>query len=238
MPPVPPEIATGFVVLPLTVLAILSTLLIKSSPRLLWVVGILVGWAILTAALAHYGILADFTSGRPWLPGLLLLELAFVVWLAFFSQSSLYLAQIPQSYLIGLQCFRIPVELLMAELAARKLLAVEMTYYGRNFDILIGATAVLLAAWVANREESAWRNVIIGWNMMGLGLVSSVLVHGMLSVPYPFQILHLSVPTFIVASFPVVWLLTLLVPIAYLLHFVSLRRTMAGKTELPAETTP
>jgi hypothetical protein len=34
-------------------------------------------------------------------------------------------------------------------------------------------------------------------------------------------------PTFIIAYFPVVWLLTLLVPMAYLLHLVSMRRCLA-----------
>jgi hypothetical protein len=52
-------------------------------------------------------------------------------------------------------------------------------------------------------------------------------VHGLLSVPYPSQLLHLSVPTFIIAYFPVVWLLTVLVPMAYLLHLVSINRCLA-----------
>jgi hypothetical protein len=72
------------------------------------------------------------------------------------------------------------------------------------------------------------RYLTLAWNLMGLGLVTAVLAQGMLSVPYPFQLLHLSVPTSIVAHFPVVWLLTMLVPIAYLLHLVSIRRGLAG----------
>ena len=51
----------------------------------------------------------------------------------------------------------------------------------------------------------------------GICLVTAVLAHGMLSVPYPFQLLHTAVPTFIVASFRSS-VLTVLVPIAYLLH--------------------
>jgi hypothetical protein len=70
---------------------------------------------------------------------------------------------------------------------------------------------------------------------MGLCLVTAVLAHGIFSMPYPFQLLHLSVPTFVVASFPVVWLLTVLVPIAYLLHLVSIRRCLAGRIDLPEQ---
>lgn len=237
MPPVPEDIATGFFLLSLTVMGLLAVLLVRASRRLLWVMGILLGWAALTAGLAYHGDLADFGSGRARLPALVLIELAFVVWLAFGSRTSLYLAQIPQPVLIGFQSFRIPVELLLAGLASRKLLAVEMTFYGRNFDIVIGVSAVVLAWWVASKGEDPSRHFIIGWNMLGLALLSSVLIHGLLSIPYPYQALQLSVPTTVIASFPMVWLPTVLVPVAYLLHCVSLRRAMGEKTITP-EVTP
>jgi hypothetical protein len=150
-----------------------------------------------------------------------------VFWLGWYSHWSDLLAKIPQYILVGLQCFRIPVELLLATLAARKLLAIEMTNNGRNFDVLEGITAVALAIWLKRRGENSLRHVVLVWNLIGLSLVTVVLAHGLLSVPYPSQFLHLSMPTFIIAYFPVVWLLTLLVPMAYLLHLVSMRRCLA-----------
>jgi hypothetical protein len=137
------------------------------------------------------------------------------------------LAEIPQYILVGLQCFRIPIELLLATLGTRRLLAIEMTYYGRNFDVLEGITAVALAIWLKRCDENSLRHVVLVWNLTGLSLVTVVLVHGLLSVPYPSQLLHLSVPTFIIAYFPAVWLLTVLVPMAYLLHLVSIKRCLA-----------
>jgi hypothetical protein len=163
--------------------------------------------------MAFSGILAKFTSFPPWIPLLVLAQLAFVFWLGWASPWSKSLAEIPQYILVGLQCFRIPIELLLATLATRRLLAIEMTYYGRNFDVLEGITAVALAIWLKRCDENSLRHV--------------VLVHGLLSVPYPSQLLHLSVPTFIIAYFPAVWLLTVLVPMAYLLHLVSIKRCLA-----------
>jgi len=235
MPSVPHDIATGFILLPLAVLAILSVLLVKSSRSLWWIVVVMVGWAAMTAWLAASGALASFESGQPRIPILVLIQLVFVVWVAWFSRWSGYLAQIPQTALVGLQCFRIPVEFLLAELATRKLLAIEMTFYGRNFDILAGATAIMLAVWLRRDGEESLRPIVLGWNVMGLCLVTTVLAHGMLSVPYPFQLLHLSVPTFVIASFPVVWLLTVLVPIAYLLHILSIRRCLAERIDMPEQ---
>ncbi|TAJ10612.1 MAG: hypothetical protein EPO61_02030 [Nitrospirae bacterium] len=229
MPTVPHDIAAGFFLLPLAVLTVLAVLLMRCSRNLRWAVTIMVAWAALTAALAASGTLADFGTGHPRIPILVLTQLVFVVWLAWFSRWSGDLAQMPQLYLVGLQCFRIPVELMMAELAAQNLLAVEMTFYGRNFDVLTGVTAVILAIWVHRDGEEPMRHILIGWNLMGLSFLTAALAHGLLSVPYPFQLLHLSVPTFVIASFPLVWLPTVLVPIAYLLHFVSLKRCLAER---------
>nr|MBI3614540.1 hypothetical protein [Nitrospirota bacterium] len=136
MPTVPQDIAAGFFLLSLAVLAVLATLLIRCSRNLRWVVTIMVAWTALTAVLAASGTLADFETGHPRIPILVLTQLVFVVWLAWFSRWSGDLAHMPQMYLVGLQCFRIPVELMMAELAAQNLLAVAMTFYGRNFDVL------------------------------------------------------------------------------------------------------
>lgn len=235
MPTLPHNIAIGFILLPLAVLAILSVLMIRSSRSLWWVVAVMVGWATVTSMLSLSGALANFESGQPRIPILVLTQLLFVVWLAWFSGWSGSLAQIPQTSLIGLQCFRIPVEFLLAEMADHKLLAMEMTFYGRNFDILAGVTAIMLAIWLRRDGEESLRPVVLGWNLMGLCLLTTVLAHGMLSVPYPFQLLYLSVPTFVVASFPVVWLLTVLVPIAYLLHIVSIRRCLAGRIGTPEQ---
>jgi hypothetical protein len=227
MPPIPIDITIGFILLPLVVLATFSYVLVKRSRLLSWVVGVMVGWTIFTAVMAYSGILAEFTSFPPWIPILVIAQLIFVFWLGWSSPWSDLLAEIPQYLLVGFQCFRIPVELLLATLASRRLLAIEMTYYGRNFDVLEGITAVALAIWLKRRGENSLQHVVLVWNLIGLSLVTVVLVHGLLSVPYPSQLLHLSVPTFIIAYFPVVWLLTVLVPLAYLLHLVSIRRCLS-----------
>lgn len=227
MPPIPIDITIGFILLPLVVLTTFSFLLVTRSRSPIWIVAVMAGWTIFTGAMAFFGILAKFTSFPPWIPLLVLAQLAFVFWLGWASPWSKSLAEIPQYLLVGLQCFRIPVELLLATLATRRLLAIEMTYYGRNFDVLEGITAVALAIWLKRCGENSLRHVVLVWNLTGLSLVTVVLVHGLLSVPYPSQLLHLSVPTFIIAYFPVVWLLTVLVPMAYLLHLVSIKRCLA-----------
>jgi hypothetical protein len=227
MPSIPIDIAIGFTFLSLVVLASVGVIFIRHSQSLWSVMAVMVGWTILTAIMAYSGMLAQFTSPPPWIPLLVLTQLAFMLWVAWFSSWGALLAGIPQYLLVGLQCFRIPVEILLATMATRRLLAIEMTYYGRNFDMLEGLTAVVLAIWLKRRGEGPLQVVVLVWNLIGLSLITVVVVHGLLSIPYPSQLLHLSIPTFVIASFPVVWLLTVLVPIAYLLHFLSIRRCLA-----------
>ncbi len=232
-PTIPVEVSVGFVLLTLAVLIALATLARRVAPRLWWLIGLMIGWTALTAGVALSGVLAEFGSGQPRLPVLIMIPLIFVGWLAWLSPASLHLAMIPQAQLVALQCFRLPVELLLARMASERLLAVEMTYYGRNFDVLIGIAALFVAYRIAVDGEEATKFLVVGWNMLGLMLVTAVLVHGILSIPYPFQPLSLSVPTFAIAYFPIVWLPTVLVPVAYLLHFVSLRRCFAQSIGTP-----
>jgi hypothetical protein len=199
MSPIPIDITIGFTLLPLVVLATFSFVLVKRSRSLSWVVVVMAGWTIFTAAMAYSGLLAEFTSFPPWIPILVLAQLAFVFWLGWYSHWSDLLAKIPQYILVGLQCFRIPVELLLATLAARKLLAIEMTYNGRNFDVLEGITAFALAILLKRCGENYLRHSVLVWNLIGLSLVTVVISHGMLSVSYPQLFHYLSMTTYLIA---------------------------------------
>jgi hypothetical protein len=55
-----------------------------------------------------------------------------------------------------------------------------MTYTGRNFDIVTGATAILVAWALASRGS---RRLVIAWNVMGLALLVNVLTIAVLSTP-------------------------------------------------------
>jgi len=51
-----------------------------------------------------------------------------------------------------------------------------------------------------------------------------VVVHALLSTPTPFRVLVTDPPTTFIAAVPYVWLPAFLVPLAWLLHGVSLRQ--------------
>lgn len=136
-------------------------------------------------------------------------------------------SRIQQFHLVLFQGFRIPVEILLAMLAQEALLPHEMSFHGRNFDILIGLSALPLAWYIRRLGETKSgkakaRNILILWNVAGLILLSNVVIHGMLAAPYPFQVLPLEPATFVIGLFPVTWLPLFLVPTAYFFHILSL----------------
>ena len=101
-----------------------------------------------------------------------------------------------------------------------------MTFEGRNLDILSGITATLVAFLVYRKKLS--RPLTIAWNVACLGLLANIVITAILSLPTPFRVFMNEPTNTIVAEFPIVWLPALLVPLAYGLHFLSIRQLLSG----------
>ena len=98
-----------------------------------------------------------------------------------------------------------------------------MTYTGRNFDIVTGTTAILVAWAVAGGRGG--RKLVGAWNVMGLALLINVVTIAILSTPVfrYFGDEHLNV---FVTDTPFVWLPAVMVLAAlsgHLLIFRALR---------------
>ena len=129
---------------------------------------------------------------------------------------------IPQQNLIRLQSFRIFVEILLWALYVINLAPVQMTFEGRNFDILAGLSAIIVAYLISKGSIS--KSGIAIWNIVCLGLLINIVVIAILSLPTPFRIFMNEPTNTVVTEFPVSFLPGLLVPLAYGLHFFSLRK--------------
>lgn len=127
-------------------------------------------------------------------------------------------------FLTAVQSFRIGVEIVLWFLAGAQLLPEVMSFEGRNADVLIGVTAPVMAYLILKKKASD--RVMIGWNIAGLVILTNVVVHGMLTVP-GIELIPSNVPNFIVSFPPFNLLPGALVPFAYLLHILSLRKLLA-----------
>ena len=192
-------------------------------------------WLAATGAVAASGVLARFDARPPRLLLLVVPALLFPLWLAFSGATDRHLQVTPPAWLVGAQLFRVGVEGLLWLLAVHAALAPEMTFHGRNFDIVAGLTAPL-AAWACFGGRR-WRpRLAVAWNVLGLLLLLNVVTVGLLSAPTPFRRLITDPPNTIVVRFPTVWLVSLLVPLAFTLHALSLRQPLRGLAPRPSSS--
>jgi hypothetical protein len=181
-------------------------------------------WMIATGILSWSGVLSDFTSFPPRLFIVLIIPLATIIWIITRKVTGEILQHIPAVTLIRLQVFRVFVEVLLWALFIGDLLPVQMTFEGRNFDILAGITAPLIAWLYLHNKVS--KTVVITWNLICLGLLINIVAVAIGSIPSPFRVFLNEPANTIVARFPIVWLPALLVPLAYGLHFLSLKQLL------------
>ncbi|MGZ3425195.1 MAG: hypothetical protein ACXVCV_01035 [Polyangia bacterium] len=176
-------------------------------------------WLALVGALAASGVLARFGTRPP--PVLLAFVAAIVgglVWSLSRDGKSIARA-VPLWALVAAQGFRLPLELAMHRAAVARVMPVELSFGGYNFDIVTGATAILLAALVA--AGRAPRALVLAWNLMGLGFLAAILVIAVGTMPG--NPLAGAVPNTWVCYLPFVWLPTVLVPAAVAGHVLVWR---------------
>jgi len=134
---------------------------------------------------------------------------------------------VPQHWLMLIQSFRIAMEIILLMLFLENIIPKQMTFEGRNFDIIVGFTALVIAHFAYRSGVS--RKLIIGWNIFGLILLANIVVVAILSAPLPFRVFMNEPANTVVAYFPFVWLPGFLVPVAYTMHFISIKKCLAEK---------
>jgi len=189
--------------------------------------GILIAWAFVVSVLSLAGIMRKFEIFPFNIGPLLLLPLVITILFTFSRKLREVLPHIHPARIIRLQVFRVFVEILLWLLFIDNLLPVQMTFEGRNFDVLSGLTAPIIA-FLAFRNKLS-KPVLIIWNLICLGLLMNIVTVAVLSMPTPFRYFMNEPSNTIVAEFPISWLPTFLVPLAYLLSFISIRQLTLKK---------
>ncbi|HXK20827.1 MAG TPA: hypothetical protein VNG33_23610 [Polyangiaceae bacterium] len=182
-------------------------------------------WLALSAVLGLSGFLTLFEPGPPRLLVLLVPTIALPFVLGF-SRTGTALASAPLGFLVGFQAFRLPLELVMHQAALDGTMPPQMTYTGSNFDIVSGATALVVGALAARDLAPRW--LLVAWNFLGSVLLITILVIAVASLPAfgAFGRAPERLNTW-VAYFPFVWLPAGLVSAALLGHVLLWRRLLA-----------
>jgi hypothetical protein len=197
-------------------------------PRALLTFGVAAAWMALWALVARSGALLDFER-RP--PPMMLMMLASIVAALALGLSPLgaRLARgLPLAALVGFQAFRLPLELLMDRAARAGAMPVQMSFEGYNFDIVTGASALVVAGLIA--AGRAPRALVVAWNILGIALLANIGVIAVASTPlfHAFGTAPQDLNTW-VATAPFVWLPTVLVACALAGHLFLTRRLLMDR---------
>lgn len=180
-------------------------------------------WLAATWSAASVGALAQFDRRPPpfaLLFASILLVSAAVTW----SPLGLRLLRgLPLWALVLTQAFRLPLELVMHEAAVEGVMPVQMSYTGRNIDILTGLTAIPVALLLA--KGIGGRRLTLAWNLLGTLTLANILGIALVSTPMLAMFGPERLNTW-VAYAPFVWLPAVMVVCALIGHLVIWRRLL------------
>ncbi|MEW6468640.1 MAG: hypothetical protein AB1458_06930 [Bacteroidota bacterium] len=187
---------------------------------------ICLAWLALQAAigLSGYYTVTDTLPPRAVLmplPALLLIVILFLT-----RKGRSFIDRLDPRMLTWLHIVRVPVEICLLFLFIRGHIPQLMTFEGRNFDIIAGITAPLIAYFGFSKKRLSSK-LMLAWNFICLALLLNIVVHGILSVPSPFQQFAFDQPNVGILYFPFVWLPSFVVPVVLLAHLAVMRQLIA-----------
>lgn len=201
----------------------------KKSRFLRQIIFGLVVWTIFVIVWSASGIMSSFDIfPLNFLPVVVIPLVTMIVWVWTSQNLREVLHHVSPSTILYLQSFRVFVEIVLWLLFVANALPIQMTFEGRNFDILAGLTGPVIALFVSRNRIS--KSALIIWNIAGLCLLTNIVTIAILSTPTPVRVFMNDPANTIVAYFPSSLLPGLLVPLAYTLHFFSLKQAFSWKS--------
>ena len=146
--------------------------------------GLLLGWWVLTGALAKSGILARFDLKPP--PMVLMFASVMILGLSLGRSKvgTLFRDGAPVGAMLAAQGFRVPLEMVMNQAAVDGIMPVQMSFRGYNFEIFSTAFATLVGVLaLKNRAPKTllWiANIFAFATLMGIAviaIIASPMVH-------------------------------------------------------------
>ena len=194
---------------------------IKKTPNVFLTLVVL--WMCLLYVLSLVGFTSNFSTTPPRIFIILFPVFLVILSLIFSGRADRMLKLTPQKWLVNIQSFRIVVELILWWMSLRYFLPEQMTFEGLNFDILAGLSAPVIHL-ITLRVKGSSRSILLIWNIISLLLLVNIVTIAILSLPTGFRVFMNEPSAFILSKFPFILLPGILVPLAYSMHFLSLRK--------------
>ncbi len=137
------------------------------------------------------------------------------------------LATLPLGLLVGLQAFRLPLELILHELHGSGDLPIQMTWNGLNFDVVTGIAATILGLVALRRELPTW--LAAAFNLLGLALLVIVVGIAIASAPTPLRQFTEGPPLLLPFHVPFHWIVSVHAWTALVGHLILARALFARR---------
>jgi hypothetical protein len=193
---------------------------------------VLAAWAIVTTMLARRGFFRpppDLTSLPP--VGITLILVLLVLAVCLLISPSLRRLLTNQRNLILLNLWRLVGIVFLMLMANRQMPALWALPAGIG-DVIVGATAPWIARHVGTSQGR--RRAII-FNLFGMADLVVAVGLGTMTSPGPAQVFHTTPTSELATRFPLALVPTFLVPLAFILHVISLWQLLGG-TWVPRTT--
>ena len=200
----------------------------KQKNILLGTLSFMVFWVTIVSVFSINGFFLHFDSIPPRMTLVLVLPLVKILYLTFSGRMDHLLEVIPKGWLLSIQFFRVPVEILLWMLLVAGVFPEHLTLEGRNWDILAGIGSPIIA-YLCFTNGKLPKKAAVVWNIISLGLLINIVAMAILTFPTPFQVFDEGISNVIVAEFPVIFLPAILVTGAYTFHIFSLRQLLKSK---------
>lgn len=183
----------------------------------------LFGWMAIQAVIGLTGFYSNFEAIPPRFifllgPGFLVTAVLF-----FTKRGRSFIESLDIKWLTLLHTVRVPVEIVLYFLFVATLVPIDMTYEGKNLDIISGITAPLIYV-IVFRNNTMKRKLLLLWNFISLGLLINILIIAILSARTPFQQIAFEQPNIGVTYFPFVWLPSVIVPLVLIALLASIKQ--------------
>jgi hypothetical protein len=190
-------------------------------------VGASIAGIALLGGIASYAGLFTNTAVQP--PLFVVVESVLLLGFVGFAMSArglVFANAMPWKVLVGLQVFRLPLELLMLRAALVGIMPKEFSMLGYNFDVLSGVLSLALLIYMSKTGQAP-RTLLWIWNSFGIACLCVIAVLAALTSPniHAFGAASEHINTWVL-YFPYAYLPLLLVNFAVMGHVLSTRKLL------------
>jgi len=134
----------------------------------------LIGWQVYIYLTSLTGAYKNMSFPPPFFYMLIIPAFLFTGIFMFINKDKAWIEQIPESWLIYYQAFRVLVESLFVYSIAKNIVHENMTIAGYNYDMVFGASAIVVGLLVF-QFKAVPKKFVLAWNYLGLCVIAVII---------------------------------------------------------------